>query len=1122
MSTQPIAAYSFLPWARQGLGIYIREGDQDQTVKIRGSVDVTLQLNGALIAGGTATETVARPVQLYGPGDIIGIDTKIIVRTEPRHWITNFETNYLPFVEFYEEDFPWRYTPAAPSLDKRSLRPWLALVVLEESEVDDKDTNILGRPLPYIKVDNAAQKFPPFDQLWAWAHVHVNGGLGVNPTDTTALAQRLDETVRTNRDLAYSRLLCPRILKENTGYHAFLIPSFEAGRLAGLGKDPAADANVFATQGAWDNYATRAEPTFFPFYHRWYFRTGTVGDFEYLVRLLQPRTVDARVGRRDMDVQKPGANLPGIPELGGILRQGGALQAPLKILSDDDLAEYRRFEEWGKLPDLSYPHVFQTSLANFVNLGADYKDKSALDANAASGVGAATVTRDDGQVNIDEDPLIVPPLYSRWHSQTERLMPAEGDPGKKKWVQELNLDPRYRVAAGIGTQVVQKNQENYMEAAWQQVGKVLESNSKIRYGQMAKLASQVWHTRELNVLQKRVPEHFFAIAAPVNRRVLSDGLTLHYQVQQSKIPSTLMSKTMRQILRPRARMTQLVGFDAQRNPANLLERVNRGEVSVAPPQVIAPQLPAEEKLANDLRPHNVPGQWLDLLQRYPWLRYLPLVFALLIILLLVLLGVTAGPLLAIGVVLVLGALWLYRQLDALGRRARAADALNPETRTPSSVDRLPASPNFRIGKPGQDPAPSIGATDSVEAVRFKESLRNLYSVDVAERAIELPVRQPLELTAIAKVAIEALHPERTIVPRVLGSISIPSRIHEQLVDDFGEVMVYPEIDLPMYEPLKDISSELFLPNIQLVENNSITLLETNQKFVESYMVGLNHEFARELLWREYPTDQRGSYFRQFWDVRGFLAQPGVDPGQLRERLRDIPELHLWSKDSALGAHDHRKALGDKEEELVLVIRGELLKKYPTAVIYAHRAEWELGANGQPDKTKPRKLSSLASNQEANPPRDLVKTPLYEAKVDPDIYFFGFDLTEDEAYGGQVVDGKEDPGWFFVIKERPGEPRFGLDLPRTAPPSAIYTWNDLSWTDVMNAYTPGAFLRLGEKAITLTNPGNTSDAKQQYDEDSRFQWPSDAHATDAAQLAYILFQVPVLMAVHAAEMLKKSG
>ena len=95
----------------------------------------------------------------------------------------------------------------------------------------------------------------------------------------------------------------------------------------------------------------------------------------------------------------------------------------------------------------------------------------------------------------------------------------------------------------------------------------------------------------------------------------------------------------------------------------------------------------------------------------------------------------------------------------------------------------------------------------------------------------------------------------------------------------------------MYKPLADISSELFLPNINLIEPNSITLLETNQRFIEAYMVGLNHEFARELLWREYPTDQRGSYFRQFWDVRRSLDRAGADPGALRERLRDIPPLH---------------------------------------------------------------------------------------------------------------------------------------------------------------------------------------------------------------------------------------
>ena len=53
MSTQPIAAYSFLPWARQGLGIFIREGDQQAGVSERGSIDVSLQITGERLSGGT-------------------------------------------------------------------------------------------------------------------------------------------------------------------------------------------------------------------------------------------------------------------------------------------------------------------------------------------------------------------------------------------------------------------------------------------------------------------------------------------------------------------------------------------------------------------------------------------------------------------------------------------------------------------------------------------------------------------------------------------------------------------------------------------------------------------------------------------------------------------------------------------------------------------------------------------------------------------------------------------------------------------------------------------------------------------------------------------------------------
>ena len=36
------------------------------------------------------------------------------------------------------------------------------------------------------------------------------------------------------------------------------------------------------------------------------------------------------------------------------------------------------------------------------------------------------------------------------------------------------------------------------------------------------------------------------------------------------------------------------------------------------------------------------------------------------------------------------------------------------------------------------------------------------------------------------------------------------------------------------------------------------------RFVEAFMVGLNHEMNHELVWRTYPTDQRGTPFRRFF------------------------------------------------------------------------------------------------------------------------------------------------------------------------------------------------------------------------------------------------------------------
>jgi hypothetical protein len=1109
-----LPTYTFLAWLRQGLGNHLQA---PLAGAVRAAVEVRLKLSGT---GGPAdvSAPVERNVQLYGPGDVVGIDRRAIFRSEPRHWITNYEPNYLAHVEFYDEDLPWRYTPAPPSPDGR-LAPWLALVVLAEGEfTDGKDAS---RPLPFIEVPGASTLFPPAEKLWAWAHVHVNAKvtpddevLAETQAEIDQVVPALQAAVAANRDVAYSRLICPRQLQENTAYHAFVVPAFESGRLAGLGLDPAQAPG--ALHNAWAAYADpakRQEPARHPFYHRWFFRTGAAGEFESLVRLLKPRPADARVGTRDMDVKDPdpGTVLPAVGEappenalkLGGVLKLGGALRVPDSALSGAQRDQRDFYENWTVHPA---PQVFRKALADFINLSDGYTDPLGPDAGTANqGAGADGVVPNDDP----DDPLITPPLYGTWHALTRRLL-VERDNATPvshphNWVHELNLDPRHRVAAGFGTRVVQENQERYMDAAWEQVGDVLEANRRIRLAQLALEISWVWYDSQLVPLQGTGPEKLLYLTAPVHRRVLIEGFTLHHLRARSRVQAAYTSVALRRMMRPGGRIARYAGFTAQAGPHNLLDRVNAGEVSAAPP-VRTPELVTVDEVAEHFGAGTVPAWLREPLRKMPWIVWVPLILALLILLLVML--VVRPPriwvFLALFVAAVLIWLWwlMMRWLTALA----AGEALSEHGHTPGAVDRLPKSPDFVVSLPGSGFRPKIGGTDSVEAVRFKDALRDAFAVQVAsKKAAETPPLVQLNLPALTLAVLHGLDPRVTLPRRTWGSILLPGWMQVEIGERFVEAMAYPRIDEPMYKPLADISSELFLPNLNLIEQNSITLLETNQDFIESYMVGLNHEFARELLWREYPTDQRGSYFRQFWDVSAYLKPKEASGEADRDKLRDIPQLHLWSRMSDLGSHDHREREGDKEEEVVLVIRGELLKRYPTAVIYAHHAAWDV-SSGSVDKTKPRDLDTPTAADLKEPPRDKVRTPLYQAKVEPDIYFFGFDLTAAAARGAG-----DEPGWFFVIKERPGEPRFGLDMDSSVTPPQV--WNDLAWDKVTvqsgHLSPPGAGIGLAAP------PASDEDRVAQHKEDAKVSWNG---AMTSAEMAYVLYQAPVMVAVHGREML----
>ena len=122
-------SYQFLPWVRRGLAVALDVPDNlgvGAPLAARGSAQVGVKL--AAPHDGTAIAPL--PMRLHGPGDVIGIDQRLVVRTDPKPHATNFEPNYLAIVDFDPPDFPWMLTPAKAQDDRR-LRPWLVLIVLE-------------------------------------------------------------------------------------------------------------------------------------------------------------------------------------------------------------------------------------------------------------------------------------------------------------------------------------------------------------------------------------------------------------------------------------------------------------------------------------------------------------------------------------------------------------------------------------------------------------------------------------------------------------------------------------------------------------------------------------------------------------------------------------------------------------------------------------------------------------------------------------------------------------------------------------------------------------------------------------------------------------------------------
>jgi hypothetical protein len=489
------STYRFFPWARRGLADKMTNADTGAPLQARASVSVGLVVSG-----------VAAPeynLSVYGPGDVIGVDTTLIVRTDPRPNSSDVESNFFPAIEFDASDFPWMFTPAKNDPATNRLRPWCVLIVVDLSVVQPP-TGQAGRPLPVLLIpsDARATELPDLGESWAWAHTQM-----VVPS-TTAATDVLSQAIAAEPAMNVARIVAPRRLEPGKRYAACLVPAFDAGVVRGLGGAPTATT----LNPAW--VANQTGDVQLPVYFHWEFSTGPAGDFETLARRLKPALPPETAGIEPMYVGNADASLPKLDPANPLayLDMDGPLRAPAR--SNATVADV--------------PQPIQAGLEHVLNATADQVQNGA-----------------DGPASV-----LGPPIYGSWHLNQHTVPATAG------WLRELNLDPRTRAAAGLGSEIERKNQEDFMDWAWQQVGDVLKANALLSRSRLSMETLIRVHARHVATLPA---DRALQFSAPMHRRVPQAGsvnaganMTVRAAIEQSSVPNSVADPALRRLLSPRS------------------------------------------------------------------------------------------------------------------------------------------------------------------------------------------------------------------------------------------------------------------------------------------------------------------------------------------------------------------------------------------------------------------------------------------------------------------------------------------------------------------------------------------------------------------------------------------
>lgn len=1056
------ASYRFFPWVRRGLAAALpASAPTEPRARINAKVSVTAQI------------AADRSLTMLGPGDVLGIDSRLIIRTDPRPGARSVEPNYMASIEFDPPDFPWMFTPQGAAPTDRRLPPWLALLVLDTDLIAEPSV-LAGRPLPFITIPAAlkAQELPDLDHSWAWAHAQRLADGDTNDAD--ALAKLPDRNV--------SRLICPRRLRPFGKWMGCLVPTYDVGMLTGLGTprvlsdDPNAPpppppGKAWTIDGDSD--------VVLPVYWHWTFETGEQGDFEMLAARLKPA-----IALSDDEGLSPTAKRRGRIYVGSATGSAALADA----LPTDDAASLVRLD------------------APLETLDRAISTVDAVAAPFAEAVAEALRPTVAGS-----DTELTPPLYGTAHVQRAEVDPATMD---EDWFAELNLDPRMRLAARVGGDVVRVHQEDLMQSAWEQVGDVIAANAQLDRSRFLALVAQRGVKRHLATLSA---SRFLAVTSAAHARVaIGDATSAQARIAVTSLPDRSFDLALRRLSGSAGRTSRVLARlgTADRDPlAGRIAAALQKDAEIVDPSVKpSPGLSAEDEVlkprgtlsdfvltdrhhraadeigrAAEIAPKKILEKTLEAIRTAPETKGFsvrkkgagiavgtidrdrdglvsfvegtvrePLFRVatdddipddtLVMMAARIPAGVAPGKTLSAQVRTVDG----RRQIgfapitldvgEGLSRAERTKRIKRAWREANEARDWRGFEPRGSTGAAGAAvigvmPAPLVGAE---VAGRVKAALE---TVAVGRPTVnELPlVRADLgsgggSITSGLRKAIE---PRTTFKRRLKAMIHFPDWFGQ--LEAIEPIRAAPAFTASFATLLAETAPEVFLPREIEIAVDTVVALKVNPRWIAGCMVGVNHEINRELVWRTYPTDGRGTSATRFWDW--------IDPAQ-----KDVAEIHRWRATTALAK---QLEPGAAKERIVIAVRGSLLLRYPNTLIFAWKADGDkLAANGD------------------------IRLPLFRTFLPPDISLIGLDLTRDEL-----------DDWFIVLQEPVSESRFGLDEPGTLGTSVGS--NGANWSD----FEKDGWLNMALPQIAASN---------------------------SASLAQMLLQRPVRVAMAAKQFIPEEG